>query len=146
MRSAASKTESILNFPERTNSHAQATANGDRPNLRSGSDDGLINILIVDDEPKNLTVLETVLNNPAYRLVKAESADQALLALLVDQFALLILDIRMPGVTGIYLAQVRKRTRETYEFQTSAILPTTTKTRMCWKVTEPVRWITCTNR
>ena len=36
-----------------------------------------INILIVDDEPKNLTVLETVLDDPAYRLVRAESADQA---------------------------------------------------------------------
>jgi DNA-binding response OmpR family regulator len=113
MRSAASKTESILNFPERTKSHAQATASGDRPNPRSGSDDGLINILIVDDEPKNLTVLETVLNNPAYRLVKAESADQALLALLVDQFALLILDIRMPGVTGIELAQIIKKRKKT---------------------------------
>ena len=40
-----------------------------------------INILIVDDEPKNLTVLETVLDDPGYRLVRAESADQALLAL-----------------------------------------------------------------
>ena len=39
-----------------------------------------INILLVDDEPKNLTVLETVLADPAYRLVRAESADQALLA------------------------------------------------------------------
>jgi CheY-like chemotaxis protein len=29
--------------------------------------------LIVDDEPKNLTVLETVLDDPAYRLVRAES-------------------------------------------------------------------------
>ena len=36
-----------------------------------------INILIEDDEPKNLTVLETVLDDPAYRLVRAESADQA---------------------------------------------------------------------
>ena len=36
-----------------------------------------INILIVDDEPKNLTVLETVLDDPSYRLVRAESADQA---------------------------------------------------------------------
>src|SRR5205085_1734939 len=60
-----------------------------------------INILIVDDEPKNLTVLEAVLDEPAYRLIRAESADQALLALLNDEFALLILDIRMPGVTGL---------------------------------------------
>ena len=67
----------------------------------------------MDDEPKNLTVLETVLNNPAYRLVRAESADQALLALLVDQFALLILDIRMPGVTGIELARMIKERKKT---------------------------------
>jgi PAS domain S-box-containing protein len=72
-----------------------------------------INILIVDDEPKNLTVLETVLSNRAYRLVRAESADQALLALLADQFAVLILDIRMPGVSGIELARIIKERRKT---------------------------------
>src|ERR1700694_3673349 len=66
--------------------------------------DAAINILIVDDEPKNLTVLETILDDPAYRLVRAESADQALLALVVEEFALLILDIRMPGMTGFELA------------------------------------------
>jgi len=36
-----------------------------------------INILIVDDEPKNLTVLEAILNDPGYRLVRAETAEQA---------------------------------------------------------------------
>ena len=43
---------------------------------------GIVNILIVDDEPKNLTVLETVLDSPRYRVIRAESADKALLALL----------------------------------------------------------------
>jgi PAS domain S-box-containing protein len=75
--------------------------------------DAAINILIVDDEPKNLTVLETILDDPAYRLVRAESADQALLALLVEEFALLILDIRMPGVTGFELAQMIKQRKKT---------------------------------
>src|SRR5579871_6973330 len=65
-----------------------------------------INILIVDDEPKNLTVLEAILDDPGYRLVRAGTADQALLALLADEFALLILDIRMPEVTGFELAQI----------------------------------------
>jgi len=72
-----------------------------------------INILIVDDEVKNLAVLESILDDPGYRLVRAESADQALLALVADEFALLILDIRMPGMTGFELAQMirdRKRT------------------------------------
>nr|MDP2191644.1 response regulator [Rhodoferax sp.] len=72
-----------------------------------------INILIVDDEPKNLTVLETVLDDPAYRLVRAESADKALLALVAEEFALLILDIRMPGMTGFELAQMIKERKKT---------------------------------
>src|SRR5476649_2776662 len=72
-----------------------------------------INILIVDDEPKNLTVLETILDDPDYRLVRAESADQALLALVVEEFALLILDIRMPGMTGFELAQMIKERKKT---------------------------------
>ena len=72
-----------------------------------------INILIVDDEPKNLTVLETVLDDPGYRLVRAESADHALRALVVEEFALLILDIRMPGMTGIELAQMIKERKKT---------------------------------
>jgi PAS domain S-box-containing protein len=72
-----------------------------------------VNILIVDDEPKNLTVLEVILGDPGYRLVRAESAEEALLALLADEFALLILDIRMPGVTGLELAQMIKARKKT---------------------------------
>jgi signal transduction histidine kinase len=72
-----------------------------------------INILIVDDEPKNLTVLELVLNDPGYRLVRAQSADEALLALVAEEFALLILDVRMPGMTGFELAQMVKERKKT---------------------------------
>ena len=72
-----------------------------------------INILIVDDEPRNLTVLESVLDDPGYRLVRAESADKALLALVAEEFALLILDIRMPGLSGLELAQLIKERKKT---------------------------------
>ncbi len=72
-----------------------------------------INILIVDDEPKNLMVLETILDDPGYRLVRAETADQALLALMAEEFALLILDIRMPGMTGLELAQMIRARKKT---------------------------------
>ena len=71
-----------------------------------------INILIVDDEPGNLLVLETVLDDPGYRLVRAESGEQALLALLADDFALLILDIGLPGMSGIELAQTIKKRKK----------------------------------
>jgi signal transduction histidine kinase len=67
----------------------------------------------VDDEPKNLTVLETILADPGYRLIRADSADQALLALVVEEFALLILDIRMPGMTGLELAKMIKERKKT---------------------------------
>ncbi len=72
-----------------------------------------INVLIVDDEPKNLAVLEAVLDEPAYRLVRADSADQALLALVAEEFALLILDVRMPGMNGLQLAQMIKERKKT---------------------------------
>ena len=75
--------------------------------------DDPINILIVDDEPRNLTVLETILGNGDYRLVRAHTADQALLALVVEEFALLILDIQMPGMTGFELAQMIKGRKKT---------------------------------
>ena len=72
-----------------------------------------INILIVDDEPKNLTVLQSILDDPDYRLVRAQSADEALLALIADQYALIILDVRMPGMTGFELAQMIKERKKT---------------------------------
>jgi PAS domain S-box-containing protein len=83
---------------------------------RAGDGDGeLVNILIVDDEPRNLSVLETVLNDPRYRLVRAESADEALMALVTEEFALLVLDIHMPGMNGFELAQMVKQRKKTAE-------------------------------
>lgn len=72
-----------------------------------------INILLVDDEPRNLEALETVLDNPGYRLVRATSADEALLAILAEEFALMILDIQMPGMNGFELAQMIKGRKKT---------------------------------
>jgi signal transduction histidine kinase len=72
-----------------------------------------IHILIVDDEPRNLAVLESILDDPDYVLVRAESADAALLALVSQQFAVLILDIRMPGMSGFELADIVKQRRKT---------------------------------
>jgi two-component sensor histidine kinase/CheY-like chemotaxis protein len=80
-----------------------------------GRGDSIVNVLIVDDEPKNLTVLETVLDSPRYRVIRAESADMALLALLKHEFAVLILDVRMPGITGFELAQMIKERKKTAE-------------------------------
>jgi signal transduction histidine kinase len=72
-----------------------------------------VNILIVDDEPKNLAVLESVLDDPDYRLVRATSGEEALLALMAEEFAVLILDVRMPGMSGFEVAQLVKDRRKT---------------------------------
>ncbi len=72
-----------------------------------------VNILIVDDEPRNLAVLESILDDPGYRLVRANSGDEALLALMADEFALLVLDVQMPGMSGFELAQLVKERRKT---------------------------------
>src|SRR4030095_6827365 len=52
---------------------------------------------------------------PEYRLTKAQSAQEALMALINIDFALIVLDIRMPNTSGLELAQMikgRKRTRD----------------------------------
>ena len=43
---------------------------GDDPSANGG--DSAVNVLIVDDEPKNLMVLESVLDSPRYRVIRAE--------------------------------------------------------------------------
>ena len=103
--------------PDPANSNAPVTRsdNPEAAGATLGSNFGTapINILIVDDEPKNLTVLETVLADPSYRLVRAASGEEALLALIADEFALLILDIHMPEMTGFELAQMIKKRKKT---------------------------------
>jgi signal transduction histidine kinase len=72
-----------------------------------------VNILLVDDEPRNLEVLEGVLESDEYRLVCASSAENALLALLNQDFAVIVLDIQMPGTSGLELANLIKQREKT---------------------------------
>src|SRR5579872_795122 len=66
-------------------------------------------VLIVDDQPWNLDVLEVMLADADCTLVRATSADEALLCLVRYDFAALVLDIRMPGMNGIELASLVKQ-------------------------------------
>lgn len=72
-----------------------------------------VNILIVDDEARNLDALEVMLESSGCTLIRAQSADEALLAMLKYEFAAMILDIRMPGTSGIELANLVKQRRRT---------------------------------
>src|SRR6185436_17737957 len=66
-------------------------------------------VLIVDDHPRNLDVLEVMLADTGCSCVRATSADEALLCLVRNDFAALVLDIRMPGMGGIELATLIKQ-------------------------------------
>src|ERR1051326_763833 len=72
-----------------------------------------VNILLVDDKPQNLAVLESILDCPEYRLTKAQSAQEALVALFSTDFALIVLDVRMPDTSGLELARIIKERRRT---------------------------------
>ena len=91
----------------------QITMNSTTADHSATQEIDLVNILIVDDEPKNLTVLEAVLIDPGYRLIRATSGDQALLALMANEFAVLVLDVRMPDMTGFELALLIKERKKT---------------------------------
>ena len=80
-----------------------------------------VNILIVDDEVRNLDVLESILYAPGYRLVRAASANAALLALVEGDFAVLVLDINMPVTNGIELANLIKQRKRTAQRKTSRL-------------------------
>ena len=74
-----------------------------------------VKLLIVDDEPRNLDALEVMLASSGCTFIRASSPDDALLAMLQHDFAAMVLDIRMPGMSGIELARLikqRKRTRD----------------------------------
>lgn len=72
-----------------------------------------IHILLVDDRPENLLALEAVLESEQYHLVKATSGEEALRCLLKDEFAVIVLDVQMPGLDGIETAKLIKAREKT---------------------------------
>jgi two-component system sensor histidine kinase/response regulator len=74
------------------------------------------NILLVDDRPENLLVLEEMLASLGQNLVKAYSGHEALKSVLSQDFAVILLDIQMPGIDGFEIAALikeRERSRHT---------------------------------
>ncbi|OQX96485.1 hypothetical protein B6I21_00935 [candidate division KSB1 bacterium 4572_119] len=72
-----------------------------------------INILLVDDKPKNLIALEGVLDNPRLNLVKANSGREALSLILDYDFALVLLDVQMPDMDGFETAELMRGIEKT---------------------------------
>jgi CheY-like chemotaxis protein len=101
-----------------TRSGLRAAGSDDRPlaadeptDIGSGDD-----ILVVDDAQANLVAFEAALAPLGRRLVLAHSGTEALARLLDQDFALIVLDVAMPGMTGIDTARLiraRERNRRT---------------------------------
>ena len=75
-----------------------------------------LDILVVDDVEGNLTAMEAMLADLDARVVKARSGPEALRCLLQQDFALILLDVRMPGMDGFEAAELiraRGRSRRT---------------------------------
>lgn len=71
-----------------------------------------VNILMVDDVAANLVALEAILAPLGQRLVRAQSGTEALRHLLNDDFAVVLLDVRMPDMSGFEAATlIRSRPR-----------------------------------
>lgn len=71
-----------------------------------------VHILLVDDQPENLLALESVLADCQYQLIKAGSGEEALRCLLKHEFAVIVLDVNMPGMDGFETAQwIKSRDR-----------------------------------
>src|ERR1051325_11251623 len=87
------------------------TASDDETDIGIGDD-----ILVVDDTPANLIAIEAALSPLGRKLVLAHSGIAALARLLDQDFAVIILDVAMPGMTGIETARMiraRQRNRGT---------------------------------
>jgi signal transduction histidine kinase len=77
-------------------------------------DQTIANILIVDDYPSNLLALEAVLEPLGQRVVAARSGNEALRHLLEEEFAVVLLDVKMSDIDGFETARLmrqRERTR-----------------------------------
>ena len=73
-------------------------------------------ILLVDDEPKSLYALQQLLATLEQNLMIAQSGEAALRLALKNDFAVILLDVRMPGIDGFETARLirsRERSRST---------------------------------
>src|SRR5258708_32269197 len=84
--------------------------------VESRVDDLKADILMVDDEPSNLLALEGLLEPLGQNLLRAQSGEEALRLVLKHNPAVILLDVRMPGMNGFETARMirrRERSRHT---------------------------------
>ncbi|HEX3534238.1 MAG TPA: ATP-binding protein [Gemmatimonadaceae bacterium] len=67
-----------------------------------------VNLLLVDDRPENLLALEAILEPLGQIMIRANSGPDALKHVLADDFAVILLDVQMPGMNGFEVAEIIK--------------------------------------
>jgi len=77
------------------------------------SEEKKINILVVDDRPENLVVMEGILESPSLNIIKANSGAEALGLMLEHEFAIVLLDVQMPEMDGFETAEFMKKSEKT---------------------------------
>jgi two-component system sensor histidine kinase/response regulator len=82
------------------------------PNATTGAPEATVSILLVDDDPTKRFALKTILAPLGEDVVEASSGADALRQLLRKEFAVVLLDVRMPTMDGFETAQlIRQRPR-----------------------------------
>lgn len=76
------------------------------PSVQSAVSRQDIHILVVDDVEQNLVAIEALLTRPGVTVLKADSGVAALEILLVQEVALILLDVQMPNMNGFELAEL----------------------------------------
>ena len=96
-----------------------------------------VNILLVDDLPENLLALQGMLEGLGENLVLALSGREALQHVLQTDFALILLDVQMPGMDGFEVAKLvreREKSRHIPIVFLTATAPETSDINLGYKV------------
>ncbi|MBA2564738.1 MAG: response regulator, partial [Gemmatimonadetes bacterium] len=92
--------------------HAHPSATVQHVNGSQQVNGSPVSVLMVDDDPRNLLAFEAMLGELGLNLVRASSGMEALKALLIRDFALILLDVQMAGLDGFETATlIRERER-----------------------------------
>jgi len=69
-------------------------------------------ILVVDDAPQNIKLLRVILKDAGYQVIEAASGPEALQKLKLEKPDVMVLDVRMPGMTGYEVCEAVRKDSE----------------------------------